>query len=75
MQLARDELDRVFGENYAAKHPELVSAVMISAALDWAAITIAAAVVVKEETVAHNGRGSYGRTGCCGRGRNQRRPR
>ena len=45
----------MFGQDYAAKHPELVSAVMISAAL--VAMTIAAALVVEEEMVAHNGRG------------------
>ena len=34
-----------------------VSAVMISASLDWAAMTIAAALVTEEETVPPNGSG------------------
>ena len=39
------------------KHPEVVSAVMISASLDWAAMTIAAALVTEEEeeTAPRNG--------------------
>ena len=36
------------------KHPEVVSAVMIAASLDWAAMTIAAALVTEEESVPHN---------------------
>jgi hypothetical protein len=40
------------------KHPEVVSAVMISASLDWAAMTIAAALVAEEEeSVPGNGSG------------------
>jgi hypothetical protein len=35
--LARDEVDRVFGEGYAAAHPQMVLAVMNTAATDWAA--------------------------------------
>ena len=36
LQLAQAEVDKVFGQDFAAKHPEVVSAVMISASLDWA---------------------------------------
>jgi hypothetical protein len=50
LELARDEVDRVFGDGYAQAHPEVVSAVMISASLDWAAMTIAAALAAEEET-------------------------
>ena len=37
LELARDEVDRVFGEGYAAAHPQMVLAVMNTAATDWAA--------------------------------------
>ena len=40
--------------NYAREHPEVVSAVMISASLDWAAMTIAA-VLTEEESAPRNG--------------------
>jgi len=49
LQFARDEIDRVFGAGYAAAHPDVVSAVMISASLDWAATTIAAALAEPED--------------------------
>jgi hypothetical protein len=49
LQFARDEVDRVFGPGYAAAHPEVVSAVMISASLDFAAGLIAAALVEDEQ--------------------------
>jgi hypothetical protein len=39
----------VFGQDFAARNPEVVSAVVISASLDWAALTIAAALVAEEE--------------------------
>ena len=40
---------------YAREHPEVVSAVMIAASLDWAAMTIAAALVEPEpESVPRN---------------------
>jgi hypothetical protein len=45
------------GSKYAREHPEVVSAVMISASLDWAAMTIAAALVTEEESVPRNGSG------------------
>jgi hypothetical protein len=40
LELARDEVDRVFGEGYAAAHPQMVLAVMNVAATDWAARSI-----------------------------------
>ena len=54
LQLAQAEIDKTFGSNYAREHPEVVSAVMIAASLDWAAMTIAAALVTEEESVPHN---------------------
>jgi hypothetical protein len=54
--LARQEIDNTFGSNYAREHPEVVSAVVIAASLDWAAMTIAAALVTEEETP-HNSSG------------------
>ena len=51
---AQQEIDQTFGSDYARKHPEVVSAVMIAASLDWAAMTIAAALVTEEESVPHN---------------------
>jgi len=45
------------GSNYAREHPEVISAVMISASLDWAAMTIAAALMTEEETAPRNGSG------------------
>ena len=57
LQLAQAEIDKTFGSNYAREHPEVVSAVMISAALDWAAMTIAAALVAEDEAAPHNGGG------------------
>ena len=55
--MAQQEIDKTFGSNYAREHPEVVTAVMISASLDWAAMTIAAALVAEEESVPHNGSG------------------
>jgi hypothetical protein len=37
LELARDEVDRVFGEGHAAAHPELVVAIVHAASSDWAA--------------------------------------
>jgi hypothetical protein len=36
LEVCRSEIDRVFGDGYGAAHPELVIAVMQSAASDWA---------------------------------------
>jgi hypothetical protein len=44
LELARDEVDRVFGDGYAAAHPQMVSAVMNTAATDWAARVIGGAL-------------------------------
>jgi hypothetical protein len=49
LQLAQAEVDEVFGQDFAAQHPEVVGAVMISSALDWAAMTIAAALATEDE--------------------------
>jgi hypothetical protein len=63
LQLAQQEIDRVFGDGYGAAHPELVIAVMQSAASDWAAARlgvaierVAEALLVEEEPV-QNGSG------------------
>jgi hypothetical protein len=37
LQFARQEIDRVFGPGYAVRHPEVVCALMQSAASDYAA--------------------------------------
>jgi hypothetical protein len=37
LELARDEVDRVFGDGHAAAHPELVVAIVHAASSDWAA--------------------------------------
>jgi hypothetical protein len=44
LELARDEVDRVFGEGSAAAHPELVVATVHAASSDWAARVICAAL-------------------------------
>jgi hypothetical protein len=46
---ARQEVDRVFGEGYAAAHPELAAAILIAASIDLAAVTLAAALVEGEQ--------------------------
>ena len=68
LQLARDEIDRCFGENYARENPQLVTVVVQSAASDWAAARIAVAIervaealLVEEEAVRTSGdRGNRG---------------
>jgi hypothetical protein len=64
LQLAQQEIDRVFGDGYGAAHPELVIAVMQSAASDWAAARlgvaierVAEALLVEEEAAVENGSG------------------
>jgi hypothetical protein len=37
LQLAQVEIDKVLGDGYARANPQVVSAVMIAASLDWAA--------------------------------------
>jgi hypothetical protein len=44
LELARDEVDRVFGDGHAAAHPELVVAIVQAASSDWAARVICAAL-------------------------------
>jgi hypothetical protein len=44
LELARDEVDRVFGNGHAAAHPELVIAVVNAASSDWAASRLAVAI-------------------------------
>ena len=40
----RSEIDRVFGDGYAAAHPDVVTAVVQSAASGWAATRLAIAI-------------------------------
>jgi hypothetical protein len=40
LQFAQQEIDRVFGDGYAAANPRLVASVVESATSDWAAATI-----------------------------------
>ena len=40
LEFCRSEIDRVFGVRYAADHPDVVAAVMMSASLDYAALAI-----------------------------------
>jgi len=58
LEVVQREIDRLFGEGYGAAHPELVIAVMQSAASDWAAARlgvaierVAEALLVEEEAV------------------------
>jgi hypothetical protein len=44
LQLAHDEINKTFGVGFAEQHPEVVVAVMQSAASDWAAIAVARAL-------------------------------
>jgi hypothetical protein len=44
LQFTRQEIDRVFGNGYAAAHPEVVVAVMQTAASDFAALAVANAI-------------------------------
>ena len=55
LELARAEVDRVFGAGYAAAHSDVVSAVMISASLDWAAQLVAVALVAEDKPVPASG--------------------
>jgi hypothetical protein len=49
LQLAQREIDRVFGDGYAAAHSDVVAAAVTSAAIDYAAGVIAGALLVEEE--------------------------
>jgi hypothetical protein len=44
LAVARQEIDRVFGPGYAAAHPDVVTAVMLTAATDFATLAIARAL-------------------------------
>jgi hypothetical protein len=44
LRFARDEIDRVFGDGYAAAHSDLVAAVMSTAAINFATAVIADAL-------------------------------
>jgi hypothetical protein len=44
LQLSRQEIDGVLDDGYAAQHPEVVAAVMQSAASDFAACMVAKAL-------------------------------
>jgi hypothetical protein len=44
VELAQRELDRVFGENYALNHPQVLAATVQSASLDYAAHLLAVAI-------------------------------
>ena len=44
LEFARQEIDRVFGSGHARQHPEVVVAVMQTAASDWAASRLAVAI-------------------------------
>jgi hypothetical protein len=44
LEVVQREIDRVFGDGYAAAHPDVVTAVVQSAASDWAATRLAVAI-------------------------------
>jgi hypothetical protein len=44
LEVVQREIDRVFGAGYAAAHPDVVTAVVQSAATDWAATRLAVAI-------------------------------
>ena len=44
LEVVTREIDRVFGDCYAAAHPELVIAVMNAASSDWAASRLGVAI-------------------------------
>ena len=44
LQMARDEINKTFGPNFAEQHPEVVVVVVQSAASDWAATRLAIAI-------------------------------
>jgi hypothetical protein len=60
LDVVQREIDRVFGDGYATAHPEVVTAVLQSAASDWAATRLAIAIervaealLIEEETQQH----------------------
>jgi hypothetical protein len=48
LEVARNEVDRVFGRGYAATHPDVVAAVLTCATIDQAARVIATALLVED---------------------------
>jgi hypothetical protein len=44
LEMVRQEVDRPFGDGFAARIPELVAVVVQSAASDWAAARLATAI-------------------------------
>jgi hypothetical protein len=44
LQLAQQEIDKTFGVGFAEQHPEIVVVVVQSAASDWAAARLGAAI-------------------------------
>jgi hypothetical protein len=44
LQLARDEINKTFGPDFAEQHPEVVIAVMNAASSDWAASRLGVAI-------------------------------
>ena len=63
LELAREEVDRVFGDGSAAAHPELVVAIVHAASSDWAARVICAALEDIAGAVAESGGVLPGNTG------------
>jgi 2-hydroxychromene-2-carboxylate isomerase len=62
LQLARDEIDRVFGDGYAAANPDVLATVVQAASSDYAAqtiarglTTVAAALVAEDEPAQASG--------------------
>jgi len=61
LQLAQNEIDRVFGPGFSREHPELVSSVLLSASMDFAALTIAramhdiASAMLVDESIGNSG--------------------
>ena len=60
LDVVQREIDRVFGDGYATAHPDVVTAVLQSAASDWAATRLAIAIervaealLIEEETQQH----------------------
>jgi hypothetical protein len=44
LEFVCEQLNKQFGDGYAREHPEMVSAIMATAASDWAASRIAVAI-------------------------------
>ena len=62
LEMVRSEVDRLFGDGFAAPHPELGAATMATGASDWAAARLASAIeqvavalVAEEQSAPPNG--------------------